>query len=124
VSWHNAGEQALRESGVPWSFVRPGAFMSNALSGRLGPARGSRLPNFGDGRTAYPPARHRGRGGARAHHARAGGKGLALTGPQALSTGEQVQLLAAAIGRPLEYVPISDDGARGDGAVGDAGVPH
>jgi uncharacterized protein YbjT (DUF2867 family) len=40
------------------------------------------------------------------------GKAWPLTGPEALSTGEQVRLLAAALGRPIEYVPISDEVAR------------
>ena len=29
--WHEEGEQAIRESGIPWTVVRPGRFMSNAL---------------------------------------------------------------------------------------------
>jgi uncharacterized protein YbjT (DUF2867 family) len=29
--WHEAGERAIQASGIPWTFVRPGAFMSNAL---------------------------------------------------------------------------------------------
>ena len=32
VKWHDAGEKAIRESGLAWTFVRPGTFMSNVLA--------------------------------------------------------------------------------------------
>jgi (4-alkanoyl-5-oxo-2,5-dihydrofuran-3-yl)methyl phosphate reductase len=28
ATWHVAGEKAIRDSGIAWTFVRPGAFMS------------------------------------------------------------------------------------------------
>ncbi|KAA2235119.1 SDR family NAD(P)-dependent oxidoreductase, partial [Solihabitans fulvus] len=30
-SWHRAGEQAVIDSGLAWTFLRPLGFMSNAL---------------------------------------------------------------------------------------------
>jgi uncharacterized protein YbjT (DUF2867 family) len=30
--WHAQGEQTVVESGLGWTFLRPGAFMSNALT--------------------------------------------------------------------------------------------
>jgi uncharacterized protein YbjT (DUF2867 family) len=44
-----------------------------------------------------------------------------LTGPEALSIGEQVTILADAIGRALEYVPITDEAAGK--AMSHAGMP-
>jgi len=35
-----------------------------------------------------------------------------LTGPEALSVSEQVKILSDAIGKPIEYVPVSDDATR------------
>jgi uncharacterized protein YbjT (DUF2867 family) len=32
TTWHRAGEQAIRDSGIGWTFLRPTAFMSNALN--------------------------------------------------------------------------------------------
>jgi (4-alkanoyl-5-oxo-2,5-dihydrofuran-3-yl)methyl phosphate reductase len=32
TSWHRAGEEAIRDSGIGWTFLRPTAFMSNALN--------------------------------------------------------------------------------------------
>jgi uncharacterized protein YbjT (DUF2867 family) len=40
------------------------------------------------------------------------GKAYPVTGPEALSVSELVQLLSEAAGKPIEYVPISDDVAR------------
>jgi uncharacterized protein YbjT (DUF2867 family) len=40
------------------------------------------------------------------------GKAYDLTGPEPLSTGEQVRILGDAIGKHLEYVPVGDDAAR------------
>ena len=39
-------------------------------------------------------------------------KTYALTGPEALSIGEQVDILSEALGRRIEYVPITDEVAR------------
>ena len=40
------------------------------------------------------------------------GKAYPVTGPEALSMSELVQLLSQAIGKRIEYVPITDDVAR------------
>jgi uncharacterized protein YbjT (DUF2867 family) len=40
------------------------------------------------------------------------GEILPITGPEALSYGEMTQKIAAALGRPLRFVPILDDDAR------------
>ncbi|HEX5011549.1 MAG TPA: SDR family oxidoreductase [Planctomycetota bacterium] len=114
VSWHNAGERALRQSGVSWTFVQPGAFMSNALFWADSIRREGRVySNFGDGRTAPVHPRDIAAVAVLALTTPGQeGKSWPLTGPESLSTGRQVRLLATALGRPLEYVPISDDQAR------------
>src|SRR5262245_17544658 len=114
VAWHSAGERAIRQSGVPWTFVQPGVFMSNALFWADSIRREGRVrSNFGDGPTAPIHPRDIAAVAVLAltsdgHE----GQSWPLTGPQALSTAEQVRLLAAALGRPLEYEPISDEVAR------------
>ena len=40
------------------------------------------------------------------------GQALPITGPEALSFAEVTERIGAAIGRPLEFHPISDDEAR------------
>jgi uncharacterized protein YbjT (DUF2867 family) len=112
--WHDAGERAIREAGIDWTFVRPGAFMSNALwwSSTIR-SQGRVFSNFGDGKLPVVHPRDIAAVAVRAltspgHE----GKAYPLTGPEALSTAEQVRILAAAIGRTIEYVSITDDVAR------------
>jgi len=113
ASWHDSGERAIQESGIAWTFVRPTAFMSNALwwSDTIR-SEGRVFSNFGYGKLAVIHPRDVASVAVRAlvspgHE----GKAYPLTGPEALGTDEQVRILAAAIGRPIEYVPVDDDAA-------------
>jgi uncharacterized protein YbjT (DUF2867 family) len=106
-------ERAVRDSGLPWTFLRPRAFMSNALRW---------LPQLQTGNTVqvqFPkvalacvdPADI----GAVAARALAGGHDgriYDLTGPEALRPAEQVAVLARALGRDLACVELSDDETR------------
>jgi uncharacterized protein YbjT (DUF2867 family) len=123
TAWHDAGERVLRESGLDWTFVRPGAFMSNALGWRdTIRSQGKVFTHFGDGRLPVIHPRDIAAVAVRAlttpGHA---GQAYPLTGPEALTTSEQVAILASAIGRPLEHVPVDDEQARA--AMQAAGMP-
>jgi (4-alkanoyl-5-oxo-2,5-dihydrofuran-3-yl)methyl phosphate reductase len=106
TAWHLVGERALRLSGLAWTFLRPGSYMSNALHWAQG------IRHHGVVHSAYARARaslidprdvaavavealvrpgHEGR----AHR---------ITGPEALSAADQVARLGAALGRPLRFV--------------------
>jgi uncharacterized protein YbjT (DUF2867 family) len=112
--WHDEGEQAIRDTGIAWTVLRPGAFMSNALHWRASiRAQGKVFSNYGDGK--LPPVHPRDIAAVAVRALTADGhegKVYPLTGPEALSMSEQVKILADAIGQPLEYVPISDEAAR------------
>ena len=112
--WHDEGEQAIRETGIPLTVLRPGAFMSNALHWRETiRSQGKVFSNYGDGKL---PAIHPRDIAAIAVRALTGngheGKAYSMTGPEAMSISEQVKILSEAIGKPLEYVAISDEAAR------------
>ena len=112
--WHEEGERAIQESGIAWTIVRPGGFMSNALHWR-GTIRsqGKVFSNYGDGKLPSVHPRDIAGVAVRALTAEGHeGKTYHLTGPEALTIGEQVRILSQAIGRPIEYVPISDEAAR------------
>jgi uncharacterized protein YbjT (DUF2867 family) len=114
ADWHSSGEQAIRDSGIPWTFVRPGAFMSNALFWTESVKhQGKVYSNYGDGKLPSIHPRDIAAVAARAlttdgHQ----GKIYPVTGPEALSISEQVQILSTVIGKPIEYVRISDEQAR------------
>lgn len=112
--WHRAGEDAVRASGIAWTMVRPLGFMSNALHWAPGirAADTVRAP-FGQGRIAVVDpvdiAAVAVRSLVEQGHS---GRVYTLSGPQPLSPGEQTDILAEVLGRPLRYVETSADESR------------
>jgi uncharacterized protein YbjT (DUF2867 family) len=112
--WHGEGERAIKEAGVAWTIVRPGGFMSNALFWRESIlTQGKVFSNYGHGRL---PSVHPRDIAAVAVCALTSdvheGKTYHLTGPEAISIGDQVSILSNVLGRQIEYVPITDEAAR------------
>lgn len=123
TEWHMAGEKAYRDSGIPWTFVRPGYFMSNALGwAPTIKAQGKVFSNFGDGKIVPIHPRDIAAVAVKAlTSAGHEGKSYTVTGPEALGVAEQVRILSEAVGRPIEYVQITDEAVR-DGML-KAGMP-
>ncbi|MFJ8255454.1 NAD(P)H-binding protein [Streptomyces sp. NPDC094466] len=107
-------EQSIRDSGVPWTFVRPRTFMSNTLSW----ARGIRSAGvvralYGDAPVACVDPRDvasvavavlTGTG----HE----GKAYAVSGPEAITAREQTAQLSRVLGRPLRFEELDVAAAR------------
>ena len=107
-------EDAVRESGVPFTILRPFGFMSNALRWRDQLRAGDvvREP-FADVAVAVIDPADIGEVAARALLADGHeGRIHVLSGPQALRPAERVGILGAALGRDLRLEPLSDDEAR------------
>lgn len=123
TTWHRAGEHAVRDSGVPWTFLRPSGFMSNALMWADTVASHDTVyAPYGAGRTAVIDPRDIAAVAATAltqpgHQ----GRSYPLTGPEALAPADQVAILAEVLGRPLRYVDVPPDAARS--AMTDDGMP-
>lgn len=121
--WHDEGEQAIRETGIPLTVLHPGAFMSNALHWRETiRATGKVFSNYGDGK--LPPVHPRDIAAVAVRALTSNGhegKSYAITGPEALTVREQVKILANAVGKPIEYVPVSDEAIRA--GMEKAGLP-
>ncbi len=112
--WHAEVEQALRDSGLAWTMLRPGDFMSNALAwAPTVRSEGNVYEACGDGRFAPIDPADIATVAVRAltepGHS---GKAYALTGPESLSLTEQVQCLARVLGRPVRYVALTPAEAR------------
>jgi uncharacterized protein YbjT (DUF2867 family) len=113
-SWHADGEDAIRASGVAFTFIQSAAFMSNALGWALAIHSLSVLRcSTGEGKIAFihpvdiaDVATHTLM--TRAHE----GKSLVITGPVALSYGEMAARIGDAIGRSVRFDSISDAQAR------------
>jgi uncharacterized protein YbjT (DUF2867 family) len=113
-AWHAQGEAAIRASGVAWTFVQPAGFMSNALGWAASiKAEGVVRAATGDGKIAMI---HPDDIAAVATKAMTSneyeGQALPITGPEALSYGEMTAKIGDAIGKPLEFQPLSDEHAR------------
>jgi (4-alkanoyl-5-oxo-2,5-dihydrofuran-3-yl)methyl phosphate reductase len=114
TEWHEAGEKAIVESGLVWTFVRPGMFMSNALNwAHMIKSQGKVFANYGKGKV--PPIHPRDIASVAVKALTSSGhegKSYPLTGGEALSMEEQIEVLSEVVGKPIAFVRISDDAAR------------
>ncbi|MGW4837967.1 NmrA family NAD(P)-binding protein [Streptomyces globisporus] len=107
-------EEAIRESGVPWTFVRPRTFMSNTLSWAPG-IRSARVVRalYGDAPVACVDPRDV---AAVAFAVLTGagheGRAYAVSGPEAITAREQTAQLSRVLGRPLRFEELGPDAAR------------
>src|SRR5215469_9765483 len=107
-------EQAVRESGLAWTILRPYEFMSNALrwTAQLGRGDVVRAPFAGVPVAVIDPhdiaavavAALLGNGHA--------GQVYRVSGPDQLLPAQRLEILGAALGRSLRLVPQTDDEAR------------
>jgi uncharacterized protein YbjT (DUF2867 family) len=114
--YHMQSETAVRESGLPWTFLRPSSFMSNALQWIPQLRAGDLVRDaFGDVRVAavdpHDIAAVAIEAFSSAEHA---GRSYRLTGPEALSPGDRVRVLGRVLGRDLRFESMSDAEARAD----------
>lgn len=112
--WQRDNEDRVRESGLPWTLLRPRAFMSNTLSWAPGirAERTVRALGGSSGNACVDPrdiaeAAVRALGDS-AHHGRA----YHLTGPEAVSAAEQTAMLGQLLDTPLAFVELGRSQAR------------
>jgi uncharacterized protein YbjT (DUF2867 family) len=111
--WHRAVEQAIEDSVVPWTFLRPNNLMSNFINFYPPDATGSIYLPWGTGACSWVDAADVGavaatvlRGTGHAHAT------YTLTGPAALTIRDVASALSAATGRTIRYVDVPEDTAR------------
>lgn len=121
--WHRAGEERLEASGIPYVFLRPASFTSNTLGWVASVKSASTVYNpLGD--AALPVVHPDDIADVAAvvltapGHA---GKAYDITGPEALTTRQQADILGDVLGRPLTVVNITDEAMK-DGML-KAGTP-
>jgi uncharacterized protein YbjT (DUF2867 family) len=106
---HREKEVLIEETGIPWTFLRPGGFMSNAVRFWADTIK-SQAKVFnptGDGKTApispYDIAAVAAVALTNTGHE---GKLYDLTGPELLSTPDQVRILSKVVGKPIQCIDI------------------
>jgi uncharacterized protein YbjT (DUF2867 family) len=106
---HREKEVFIEETGIPWTFLRPGGFMSNTLRFWVDTIK-SQAKVFnptGDGKTApispYDIAAVAAVALTSAGHE---GKVYDLTGPELLSAHDQVRILSKVVNKPIQCIDI------------------
>jgi (4-alkanoyl-5-oxo-2,5-dihydrofuran-3-yl)methyl phosphate reductase len=124
AKWHRANEKKLEASGLKWTFLRPGNFDTNSLWWAESIKQdGAVYHPVGHGKSAVIDPVDIGAVAVKAlttsgHE----GKVYVLTGPVALTTQEQVDLIGKAIGKSLKHVDVAPEAAR-EGML-KAGMPE
>ena len=113
-AWHEKGEAAIRAVGVPYIFVRPSGFMSNLLAWSNSiKLEGVVRSSAGIGRRPFIHPEDIAAVSVEALLCENYlGACLPLTGPEALTFGQATAIIAAAIGKDLDFQTISDEEAR------------
>jgi uncharacterized protein YbjT (DUF2867 family) len=114
--YHILSERAVRESGLPWTFLQPNSFMSNAFHWLPQIEKGDVIRGpFGDVAIAAIDPDDLGAVAARALTASDHeGETYRLSGPEALRPTEQVAILAKHVGRDLRFEAQGDEEARAE----------
>jgi uncharacterized protein YbjT (DUF2867 family) len=110
--WHVV-EEAVEESGIAWTHLDAGAFMSNST------IWAEQIRATGTVRDAYPTAAYAPIALADIAAVAAtvlledghAGKAYPLTGPQTLTRAEQVRLIGSALGRDIPFVELAHEEA-------------
>ncbi|MER2561472.1 MAG: SDR family oxidoreductase [Myxococcaceae bacterium] len=124
AKWHRGNEKKLEASGLAWTFLRPGNFMTNSvMSADTIKRDGAIYSPVGDGKSALIDPVDIGAVAVKAlttsgHE----GKIYTLSGPVALSTQEQADIIGKAIGKTVKHVDVPPEAAR-DGML-KAGLPE
>lgn len=112
---HGLSDHELQSSGMRWTILRPHWFMQNLLNeaGEVA-AQGTFSLNVGDARLGMIDIRDIAEFAARvlADGERHDGRIYTPTGPESLSFTEVAQRFTQVLGRPVQYLPVSDDATR------------
>jgi uncharacterized protein YbjT (DUF2867 family) len=128
-AWHARGEDAIRESGLAFTFIQAAGFMSNALGWSESIRRGGVLrSSTGGGKIAFiHPDDIADVATASLASREHDNQALVITGPEALSYREMGEAIGRAIGKSVRFEEITDEEAytraikwAGEGAYVDA----
>jgi len=121
--WHARSEKHLMGSGLAWTMVRPGNFMSNALMwAETIKTQGAFYQPTGEGRwAAIDPADIAAVAVAALTGSGHEGKAYSLTGPESMNAAQYAAKLSSAIGKPVKFVDVPPEAAK-DGML-KSGIP-
>jgi (4-alkanoyl-5-oxo-2,5-dihydrofuran-3-yl)methyl phosphate reductase len=114
--WHYEREELIRASGLDWTFLRPGMFMSNSIewwSESIKHQGSVFFPGGKKGKVAPVDPRDVAKVAALAltqpGHS---GQAYELTGTELFTIGEMVQVISGVLSKPIQYVEIPSLAAK------------
>ena len=114
--WHYEREELIRASGLDWTLLRPGMFMSNSIDWWAESIKGQGsvfFPGGKKGKVAPVDPRDIARVAALAlTQTGHSGQAYELTGSQLFTIGEMVQVIADVLNKPIRYVAIPPIAAK------------
>jgi uncharacterized protein YbjT (DUF2867 family) len=114
--YHILSEQAVRDSGLAWTFLQPNSLMSNTLRWLPQLREGDEIRDaFGDVAVAMiDPADLAAIAVKALTTTELNEQSLRLSGPEAIYPSDRVRILSAALNRELRFVPWSNEQARSE----------
>jgi uncharacterized protein YbjT (DUF2867 family) len=119
---HGEEEKIIEDSGIPYTFLRPPAYMQNFVTqfGHTIKTQNSFYVPAGDAKMSFVDSRDiaaitveiltkNNPGLSRQHYEN---KAYDITGPDALSYGQAADILSSEVGKKISYVSITEDDAR------------
>jgi len=113
--WHYEREELIRASGLGWTFLRPGMFMSNSIDWWADSIKEQGAVYFPGGKGKVAPVDPADVAAVAVvtltqagHH----GQAYELTGSELLSMGEMVEIIGRVLGKPLHYTNIPPMAAK------------
>jgi uncharacterized protein YbjT (DUF2867 family) len=109
--WHRKAEDAVMTSGLEWTVLRPGRFMSNALGWKGMLERGDTVYAAWPDLPAVPidPADIAAVAAAALTGDGHAGEAYKLSGPEILTPAEEIAIVGSVLGRPLSVVEPSEE---------------
>lgn len=111
--WHREAEEAIEASGVAWTHLRPGSFMSNFITYFRPDEHGNIYLPLGSAPSSWIDPRDIAEVAAEVlttdGHA---GQAYTLTGPEALTASECAAAIALATGKVVTYVDVPAEAAQ------------
>jgi uncharacterized protein YbjT (DUF2867 family) len=114
--WHYEREELIRASGLDWTFLRPGMFMSNSIEWWADSIKRQGSVFFPGGKKGKVAPIDPGDVARAAAYALTqpghSGQAYALTGSELFTIGEMVQVISQVLGKPIQYVDIPPIAAK------------